>query len=185
MRDYNFFEAYQKKRDLSINVKSPVFLGLVVILLILATSGGLLVQNMILTSQLSNVQEELIQLQESKDYQEAVKMQERITAFNEFDQNAGSALTRIQDGKNLNTVFLTNLTALLPATTKIKNMNITRSTVSLEIVVPGFKAAGEVMANFENSGYFLQTTLIGVSKDNDTGNFIESINCILKEGDQE
>lgn len=184
MRDYNFFEAYQKKRNLSFNIKSPVFLGLIVIVLIIAVSGGSLIQNAVLAAKLSASADELGTLQASKEYQEAVKLQDSIAAMTEYDQYAGSALERINQGKVINTEFLKKLTAVLPSSTNIQSVNLTRVNAVFNINVPNQKAAAELVANLDRSGLFLQTTLASVNSQ-ETGGFVATVNCILKAGDQE
>ena len=99
MRDYNFFEAYQKKRNLSIDVKSPVFLGIIVIILILAVSVASVLQNVILAARLASTSIELSSIQASEEYQKAIKLQDSITAMTGYDQNAEAALQKINEGR--------------------------------------------------------------------------------------
>lgn len=184
MRDYNFFEAYQKKRNMSFNIKSPFFLGLIVIILILAVSGAMLIQNAVLSAKLSAAAEELGALQAGAEYQEAVKLQDSIAALTEYDQYAGSALERIHQGKVINTEFMKKLTAVLPSSTSIENVNLTRVNAVMNVNVPNQKAAAELVGNLDRSGLFLQTTLASVNSE-ESGGFIATVNCILKAGDQE
>lgn len=183
MRDYNFFEAYQKKRELSINAKSPVFLGILVILLILALSAGLVIQNIVLASRMTAAAEKLSELQASEEYQKAIKLQDSISAMSEYDQYAESALSRIQKGDVLGTEFLKNLSGVLPSSANIQSVNITRANATLYINVPNQKAAAELVGNLDKSGLFQQTTLISVTKNEESTTFVALINCILKAGE--
>ena len=185
MRDYNFFEAYHKKKGLDINVKSPVFLGIVVILLILAFSVGLLIQNVILAARLTSTVIELSNVQATEEYQKAIVLQNSISSMTEYDQNAGSALGRIQMGKVLNTEFLKKLSDVLPSTANIQTINLTRTTATLYINVPNQKAAAELVGNLDKSGLFLQTSLVSVTKDESTGAYVALINGIVKAGENE
>jgi type IV pilus assembly protein PilN len=185
MRDYNFFESYQKKRNVSIDVKSPVFLGMIVILLILAVSAYCVAQNFILGLRLASASVELAEIQSSKEYQEAIMLQDSITAMAQFDQDAGSALQRINNSKILNTKFMQKLSGVIPSTVSFQTVNLTQSNASLNFYVPNEKAAAELVGNLDQSGLFLQASLVSVTKSEEAGNYIASINCIIKAGDQE
>ena len=185
MRDYNFFEAYQKKRNLSIDVKSPVFLGIIVIILILAVSVASVLQNVILAARLASTSIELSSIQASEEYQKAIKLQDSITAMTGYDQNAEAALQKINEGDVLGTKFLTKLASALPSTSSIQSVSLNRMTATINIDVPNQRAAAELVGNLEKSGLFLQTSLISVTKNQEAGNFTASINAILKAGENE
>lgn len=188
MKDYNFFEPYQKKRELHLDFKSPVFLGLIVILLIIASSVGLVVRNVILATNLAGSMEELATIQSSLEYQKAVKLQDSIAAMTEYDRAAASALERIKAGQNLNTEFLKELSGVIPSNVTIQNASLTRVNATLLFNVPNQKAAAELVDNLDRSGLFLQTTLISVASEaNPEGavGTVAQINCILKAGETE
>ena len=185
MRDYNFFESYQKKRNLSIDVKSPVFLGIIVIVLILALSVASVLQNVILVARLASTTMELSNIQASEEYQKAIKLQDSISAMTGYDQNAESALQKINEGDVLGTKFLAKLAGVLPSTASIESVTLTRTTATLNINVPNQRAAAELVGNMEKSGLFLQTTLNSVSKNQEAGTLTASITTILKAGENE
>lgn len=184
MRDYNFFESYQKKRSASINLKSPVFLGMIVILLILAFSAYCVAQNVILAARLVAASAELAEVQASKEYQEAIKLQDSISAMASYDQNAGMALDRIKEGSFLNTDFMKKLSASIPTTATIQSANVTRINADIYFNVPNEKTAAELLGDLEKSGLFLKSTLVSVTKNEDGTSFVAYINCILKAGEE-
>lgn len=184
MRDYNFFESFQRRKKTHINVKSPVFLGLVVILLILAASGGLAVQNTFIKSELSDATEHLNKLKTSPAYQETIQLQESIDALTAYDQSASIALAKLESGKNiLNTRFLKNLSDVIPSTISLQAANITSANASFYFQAPDRKAAAELVHGLDHSGLFLQTVLVSVT--GEEGGYAVSINCIIKEGEQQ
>lgn len=185
MRDYNFFEPLQRRKKIRINIKSPVFLGFVVILLILFASAWLVVENKLVEAQLMSAKEELNTVQASPEYQEAVQLQNSINALAEYDQYASSALSRIEAGKNiLNTGFLKNLSGSIPSTVSLRGANITSANAAFYFQVPDRRAAAELKHDLDNSGLFLQTMLVSVSTESG-GGYIASINCIIKAGEQQ
>ena len=192
MKDYNFFEPYQKKRELRIDFKSPVFLGIIVIFLIFASTAAVIVQNIVLSARLSNKTAELSAMQSSNEYQQAVKLQNSVDVMTEYDRNAESALQKIQKGHVLSTEFMQKLSAVLPSSVAMENATLTRTGATLSFSVPNQKAAAELVGNLDQSGLFIQTTLVSVTSSQTTGDtevvatgFTASINCILKAGDIE
>lgn len=182
MKDYNFFESIQKRKDLHINVKSPVFLGIVVILLILAASGGLVVQNSMVKTKLADATESLNIIQSSQEYQEAIQLQESITALTAYDQYSSIALAKLESGKDiLNTGFLKSFSDVIPSTVSLQTANITSADASFYFRAPDRKAAAELVHDLDHSGLFLQTVLVSVNEEE--GGYAVSINCILKAGE--
>lgn len=182
MRDYNFFEPLQRRKGCHINLKSPVFLGLVVILLIVAASGGLVVQNAIIKKELADARGQLDILQASPAYQEAIMLQESIAALNSYDLYASSALAKIDEGKNLlNTDFLKGFADVIPNTVSLQTASITSATASFSFQAPDRKAAAELVHDLDHSDLFQQTVLGSVTE-GESG-WVVSINCILKAGE--
>lgn len=185
MRDYNFFEPLQHRKKIHINVKSPVFLGFIVILLILCTSAALVAENKLVQTQLEAAKEELNAVQASPEYQEAVQLQNSISALMEYDQYASAALERIESGKSiLNTGFLRSLSGAIPSTASLKGVNMTSANASLFFQVPDRRSAAELKYDLDRSGLFLQTTLVSVTTEAG-GGFLATLNCILKAGEQQ
>lgn len=186
MRDYNFFESFQRRKELHINVKSPVFLGLLVILFILLSSGYLVVQNVMVKTQLTDVTENLNTIQSSPEYQEAIQLQDSIAALTEYDQYASIALAKIVSGKNiLNTGFLKTLSEVIPSSVTLQGANITSANAAFYFQVPNPKAAAELVHDLDHSGLFLQTVLVSVTAEQSgAGGFTATVNCILKAGEQ-
>lgn len=185
MRDYNFFESCQRRNDIHVNLKSPVFLGLVVILLILVASAGLVVQNTMIKAKVTKATETLNALQSSAEYQEAVQIQESITALTEYDQYASNALSRIESGKILSTGFLTALSAAVPSTVSLQSANVTTANAAFYFQVPDQATAAELVYDLDHSGLFLQTTLVSVTSGGSAGGFTAAVNCILKAGEKQ
>ncbi len=185
MRDFNFFEAYQMKRGLGFNAKSPVFLGILVILLILASSGSLLIRNVVLAANLSAEAAELQDIQMSEEYQEANRLQKAIGAMQDYDQYASSALSRIEEGDILNTEFLRMLSQAMPSAVSLESASLTRQSASFAFRAPNRKAAAELMDSLEHSGLFLQTSLLSVSSETDVPGYKAEISGVIKAGEEE
>ena len=185
MRDYNFFEAYQKKRSLSIDLKSPVILGTIAIIIILLFSGGLFTRNIILGTNYALKAQELSEIQASDEYQKAQELQNKISAMTEYDQDAAAALNRIKQGDILNTKFLNQLSQAMPSNVSLTTANLTRQSANFTFSVPDRKAAAELYQNLDQSGLFLQTTLVSVSSNSDTPGYMTQISGVIKAGEKE
>ncbi|HWQ78557.1 MAG TPA: hypothetical protein VN381_07060 [Anaerovoracaceae bacterium] len=185
MRDYNFFEPLQRRKGIHINVKSPVFFGCVVIFLIILASAAMVAQNAIIKTQLSGVKEDLAQLQASSDYQEALMLQDSISALMSYDQLSARALERIEQGKSiLNTGFLKGVSDAIPSTASYREINVTSAQANFIFRVPDRRTAAELHHDLENSGLFLQTTLVSVRSNQDgSGGYDAAISCIIKAGE--
>jgi hypothetical protein len=83
----------------------------------------------------------------------------------------------------LNTEFLKKLSSSIPSTATIQSVNVTRVNADLYFSVPNEKTAAELVARLEESGLFLNTTLISVSKNEDGITYVANVNCILKAGE--
>lgn len=185
MRDYNFFEPLQHRKGIHINVKSPVFFGFVVILLILLASAAMVAQNTIIKKQLADVKEELAAVQASSDYQESIQLQDSISALMSYDQLSARALERIKQGKSiLNTGFLKSVSDVIPSTASYREVSITSANANFVFWVPDRRTAAELHHDLDHSGLFLQTTLISVKINAEgTGGYNAAINCIIKAGE--
>lgn len=185
MRDYNFFEALQKRQKQSFDPKSPAFLGLMAIILILLISGGLFAQKTFLNKSLVKAAGELAEIKSSPVYQEADALQKQIDAMSEYDKHAGDALDRIRQGDILNTKFLKELTQSMPRTAFLENAKIGKEEVFMEFRVANRKVAAELIENINKSGLFIQTSLSSVTSEGEGPGFITAISGIIKAGEEE
>lgn len=185
MRDYNFFEPLQRKKGIHINVKSPVFYGFLVICLIILASAGTVAQNMFYKANLVIAKNELIDVQSTPEYQEAVKLQEMITALMSYDQLAGRALERIEIGKAiLNTAYLKKISDTLPSTASYRNIAINTAGAAFTFWIPDRKAASELVYDLDHSGLFLDTVLVSVVANKDgSGGYTATITSVVKAGE--
>jgi Tfp pilus assembly protein PilN len=185
MRDYNFFAAYQKKRSQQFNFNSPLFYFILVVLLILGVSGGLLVQNSMLSDAYKSLSIKLTTLQESNSYQEADVYTQSIRAMTEYDQYASSALENIQGGYILGTGFLGKMAAAMPSSTSLTSLNANTATVNFTANVPTKAAAAELLLRMQESQLFWQISLNSAVIANETGTYTATFDGVLKAGDQE
>lgn len=183
MRDYNFFEPYQRRKGSGIKLTSPFFFGIVVIFLILALSGGLLIRDRMLADELQGLQEQLIAIQSGAEYQAADQVSKRIGTMSEYDQYAATALERIHQGQVLGTAFMRNFTALLPVGATLENASIHRATASFEFEVQNRRIAAELLKHLDESELFVKTSLKSLVLLQDVNRFTAAIDCTLKAGE--
>ena len=173
MRDYNFFEPYQKKSGVSFNPKSTGFVSMIMILIITGTSVGIIAANKMLESDVESAREELSKIQSSEEYKAADELQKTIDVLTKYDENANIALERIKKGDLLGTKFLTTLSNSIPKTVKIQEANITRTVSNISFYVPNRSTAAELLDSLDKSGLFVHTFLSSIEKEGETGEVAE------------
>lgn len=183
MRDYNFFEHYQHRRKSSVDFKSPLIYGIIIILLIIALSAGLLIRERFLTAELEKLGFELMNIQASEEYQAASQINKSINAMLEYDQYAAIALDRINQGDILGTAFMNDLSAILPAPAILESASINRASASFVFNVPDRKAAAELVKHLDESELFVKTSLKSLNLQQDINRYSVTIDCILKAGE--
>lgn len=184
MRDYNFFESYQKKRSVSVDIKSPIALGIIAIILILVVTGGLFARNIVLGANFALLTKELTEIQASDEYQKAQVLQNSIAALSQYDQDAGTALTKIEQGDILNTKFMLQLSNTIPSNVSIITANLTQSSANFVFRVPDRKSAAELFDNLNQSGLFLNITLESINSDSENPGYTAQISGVIKAGDK-
>lgn len=184
MHDFNFFVEYERKKGGTIDMKSPVFLGILAILIIVLLSGGSVGRTMILKAKLTNMTERVNELQTSPEYQKSLVLQKSMSLLSEYDQNVTSSLEKINRGNTLSTVFLDRLAASIPSNISMRSANLSRTECSFDFLAPSRKAAAELMKSLDASGLFLKTTLQSVVSDQaESGGFMVYVHGILKAGE--
>ncbi len=183
MKDYNFFDEFQKRNKIHINFTSPAFLGVLVIALIIVFSAGLMLYNTILGARLTSLTEDLTAIHESQEYQKADELQKKIGALTEYDQYAGTAYEKIKSGDVLGTDFLYAFSRILPSSVSLQNASINRATATFTFTVPDRQAAAELVKHIDESDLFVQTTLISVVSQQGAAGYTAVINSILKAGE--
>lgn len=185
MRDYNFFENYQRRKESSINYKSPFFFGIVVILLIVILSAGMFAREKYMSVKLENLKFELITIQSSPEYQTANQISKSISALTEYDQYAATALDRISQGNILGTSFMNDLSAILPSNSSLESASINRATASFVFNVPERRTAAELVKHLDESELFIKTSLKSLNFQQDVNRYSVNIDCILKAGEEQ
>ena len=183
MRDYNFFEHYQRRKESSLNFKSSFFFGVIIIILIIVLSVGLLVRERYLSAKLDDLKSQLMTVQASAEYQVANQISKNINAMSEYDQYAGEALERINQGDLLGTAFMNDLSEILPSSATLESASINRATASFIFNVPDRKTAAELAKHLDESELFIKTSLKSLNFQQDVNNFSVTIDCILKAGE--
>ncbi|MGI6751736.1 MAG: hypothetical protein ACOX4U_03850 [Anaerovoracaceae bacterium] len=184
MRDYNFFDGFQKKQEQAFDIKSPLFLGVMAIALIILVSGGLFLQKTLLNAGLVKASAELQEIKNSREYQEANTLQKQISAMEEYDSYAEAALKRVKDGDTLNSEFLRWLTNSMPNTASLESASINKLEAGFKFRVPNRKVVAELLENLESSDLFVQITLLTVTSGWESGGYIAEINGIIKAGEE-
>jgi Tfp pilus assembly protein PilN len=183
MKDYNFFSEYQNKRGISIDARSPMFIGAMILVLMVAACVGLVVRNVMLTNETEKLYAEIEAIHTSEDYINANKLQESIDAMAQYDKNAEVALTKFRDSSVIGTALMTTLSTKLPTTSVMMTMTIDNLTANFTFSVPNRKAAAELLLSLKDTGLFQNVLLNSITTVTDTGRSEVSISAVMKAGE--
>ena len=182
MKDYNFFEDYQTKRGISIDIKSPLFIAALVLLICVAASIGLVGRNLIMTSQIGSINEEIQTLQASQKYIKASQLELSVNSMVQYDQSAQGVMQTFLSSSVIGTEFMKTLAHKLPATVTMTTFTLDNASANFTFNVPNRKAAAELLLSLKDSGLFQYVELSTVFTD-DTNNSTAGITAILKAGE--
>ncbi len=181
VRDYNFFEVYEKKKGININPKSTVFVCAMLLLLVVAVSIGLIIWNLFLSYQIEDYTEKANEIKASENYQEADKLEQSINAMNAYDKNAEVALEKLEKGDLLGTEVMAKIASTIPAGASINSLNMNNAVALFAFSVPDRRAAAELLMNMKETAIFSDVHLASVSASRGGTGLTANIQCILKE----
>lgn len=185
MRDYNFFSAYDKKKELRIGPSSPYFIaGIILVLAVLATAG-LVGRNMLLERDIQALQDETAALQATASYQEAQALNAAWNSLVDYETSADAALADFEANDVSATAFLDRLTAALPSTVTLDSISADHAYMMATFQVPDKRTAAELVLRLEESGLFESVHMPSVSQRQGQVAFLASVNCVRKAGEEE
>lgn len=184
MRDYNFFEIYEKKKGINIQPKSTIFVCLVLLFLVILISIGLVVWNFYLTYTMDKYNEKVTLVKASEEYIEAERLISSIDAMEEYDKIAEIALGKFNAYNLIGTDILTKISSTIPVNATVNNMNINNGMLNLNLNVPDRIVAAELILNLKESNLFKKVHLSTITS-NDSGGYLANVQCIMKEKDLE
>ena len=183
MRDYNFFSAFDKKKGLDINPKSPYFIALIIVIVAVLATAGLNVRNMILNNELGDLQLAVENIRASAEYQEALALQSEMETLSEYEKGADIVLADFERQNALGTTVLNQLTASLPATSSIITMNMNHATFTATLNVPDRRTGAELILRLEESGLFQMVHASSLTQAQGQTGFVMAIECERKVAD--
>lgn len=184
MRDYNFFSAFDKKKGLDINPKSPYFIALIIVIVAVLATAGLVVRNVLLESKIAELQDEIAVIAASTEYQEALKQQEELNNLEEYEKYADIVLSDFQQHNIIGTDILDQFTASLPSTVTTISMSINNATMTANFSAPDKRTVAELLLRLEESGLFSSVHAPNIAQvDGQTG-FTVAVECEMKAGVQ-
>jgi len=184
MSNYNFFEVYEKKSSDIFNVKSPLFIGAVVLVLCILLSLGLLGRNFLMVNHIENVRAEITTIQGSAEYAEAVQLKNSIDAIKEYDLVATGVMTQFKMNNVIDTELLQKLASQLPSTVTLTNFTMDNAVADFTFNVANQKTVSELVLRMKDSGLFLDVSFNAVTA-NENGAFQVVINTVMKAGEAE
>lgn len=183
MRDYNFFSFYERKKGINIDPKSSYFIAIIMILVFSLLSIGLVVRNVILTSQLNERNGEIILLQESAEYKEAQAFRNALDKMAEYEQGADIVLADFESQNVLATSILDQLTAALPTTVTATTLEFNHAALTGIFTLPDKKTCAELLLRLEQTGLFSSVHAPNLFQSEGQAGFIVVVECEMKAGD--
>lgn len=183
MRDYNFFSAFDKKKGLDINPKSPYFIALIIVIVAVLATAGLVIRNMVLTDQIAELNDKIAVMQTSAEYQEALKLQSALSNLAEYEKGADIVLADFKSSNVLGTAVLDQLAASLPSTAVMLNLKLNHEQLTGTIGVPDKRTAAELILRLEESGLFSSVHAPNVFQIAGQPGFVVSVECEVKAGE--
>jgi hypothetical protein len=184
MKDYNFFEIYEKKKGISINPKSVTFIGLVLLMLLILVSLGAVGKNFYLSYHIDKLTADTERMKAGREYGEAQKIQDSVDAMKDYDKKAETALNKFINTNTMGTDTLAKISSAIPAGVKLDGMNMNHEMVSFFFTVPDRAASAELTANLKALDIFEDVHLVSVTLKEDKIQYTVNIECIMKAGDE-
>ena len=185
MKDYNFFEIYEKKKGVSVNPKSAAFIGLVLLLLLIMISLGAVGRNFYLSHETEKLTADTERMKAGREFAEAQKIQDSVDAMKAYDKKAEIALNKFINFNTLGTDALTKISTAIPAGVKLDGVNMDHVVTVFSFTVPDRKATAELMANLKALDIFEDVHLISVTLNEDKISSVANIECLMKAGDED
>ena len=182
MNDYNFLSDLEKKKRLSINMKSPVMFSVIFLVIIVLISCGFIVRNLVLTNQLNNATASLETIKTDQKYVESARLQGSIQAMSEYDVSADVSLKAFTESGILGTPLLKKFAASVPAAVSFTSLTFSSSKLDISCNVPTRKVAAELLLDLKNSGLFQDVQLSTVTTNTQSTGYAVIITTILKAG---
>lgn len=180
MRDYNFFEIYEKKKGVSIQPKSTAFVCAVLIVLVILATAGMIARNYYLSNEIDAYNIKTEQIKSSEKYKEANQLKEGIAAMKEYDQNAEVALKKFQNYNLIGTELLTIISSSIPAQASLDAITMNNAAMISTFIVTDRKTASELLLSLKNTGLFKNVHLSSIAI-NEGSSYKANILCIMKE----
>lgn len=185
MKDYNFFEIYEKKKGISINPKSVTFVGLVLLSIFILISFGAVGRNIYLDHKISVLAADTEVMKTSSKYLEAEKIQTNVDAMKEYDTYAQIALNKFKSVNTLGTSTLSKISSAIPAGVSLNSMTIDHIQTSFSFVVPDRKSAAELIVNLKDLDIFLDVHLVSVIPNTGGVMYAANVECLMKAGEKD
>lgn len=183
MKDYNFFEIYEKKKGISINPKSVTFIGFVLLMLLILVSLGAVGRNFYISYQIDKLTADTERMKAGREYGEAQKIQDSVDAMKEYDKKAETALNKFKNSNTLGSDTLAKISSVIPAGVKLDGMNMDHAVTAFSFTVPDRSATTELLLNLKTLDIFEDVHLISVILNEDKILYTANIECIMKAGD--
>ncbi len=179
MKDYNFFEIYNKKQKGSFNKKSPVFILGTVLLILVIIAAGLIVRNLVLNQKIKNTYEKLEIIKATEEYQEAAKIQQGQAAMTKYNEKASVTLQKLDDAKIVNTSLLSSINSKVPEGISMSNMYIDSNIIQIICTAQNRKAISEFQLRLKELPFVGDAYVNSITKNITDTKFTAKIECLM------
>ena len=182
MKDYNFFEVYGMKKG-SLNIRSPYFVGALIVLLFLIVSALLVGRNMVIENEIKSLYGEIEALKSNPVYEEAMLIKQSINDLNQYDSTADAVMKKFENSNVVTTDLLARISAQIPETATLTAFNIDNASAVITLRAPNRKAVAEAVLHLKESGLFRDVTFDTVTNLEGVNGVEVVINGTMKAGE--
>ncbi len=182
MNDYNFFSSYQRKNWMAFDIRSPYFLGVLILIICAGFTAGVYVNNFITTMQINSMTAEVDTIKKNEDYIAADKFQKSLDAMIKYDASADLALKKFQSAQVLDSELISSLLKGVPTNVKVVSFGMDSTSFGITCNAPDRKVAAELLLGLKETGLCDDIQLNSVTSKEDGSGVVVSINGTLKVG---
>lgn len=180
MNDYNFFSEDQKKRRVFLNIHSPYFLGVMVLIICTLISTGLIIDNMLTENRIETLANQVNEIKKNPDYETAEKLQQTLDIMSKYDSSATSVLSDFNKLKLIDSDLITKILGCIPNNVTVVSFGIENQNLGMTCNAPDRKTAADLLYLLRDSGVFEDIQLNSVTSKDGINGVSVSINGTLK-----
>lgn len=184
MNDYNFFEENPQQ---TLNLRFKKLYGIVIALVLICIFGGITVFNIIkintLNKEIASMEEILNSQENIKKLEEVNKLSKKLDILNKYYDAVSSADKTINDGDNIKSSLINEISSTVPEDVYFGSININSSNINIQASGKSRRSIAEFEYNLKNLNIFESVYIDSISE-SQNNKYVFNVKCILKDVDE-